>query len=144
MEKAASLHPNEGTSLSWLAAEEKLLTLELAMLEEHGLTLPPETQPLKGFARRGQTSWRRTELDDTRKALERRKLMRWTRRGSHPWAVVEEGANGMSKSEGSRQPRICQREQPSFKSDRETETSLHHGVDSVSRSGTHEYPRDPT
>lgn len=69
-------HPNKGTSLSWLAAEERLLKLELAMLEEHGLTLPPETQPLRGFARRGQTGWRWTALHDTRKARARRRLLR--------------------------------------------------------------------
>ena len=34
-------HPHQGRSLSWLVNEERLLTLELAMLEEHGLTLPP-------------------------------------------------------------------------------------------------------
>ena len=33
-------HPHQGKSLSWLVNEERLLTL--AMLEEHGLTLPPE------------------------------------------------------------------------------------------------------
>ena len=60
--------------------EEKLLTLELAMLEEHGLTLPPETQPLRGFGRKGQTSWRRTALHDTRVALRKRELLRWARR----------------------------------------------------------------
>ena len=32
------------------------------MLEEHGLTLPPEKEPLRGFGRRGQTRWR---LDGT-------------------------------------------------------------------------------
>ena len=32
--------------------------LVLAMLEEHGLTLPPERQPLRGFGRRGQTTHR--------------------------------------------------------------------------------------
>ena len=74
-------HPNEGTRLSWLAVEERLLKLELAMLEEHGLTLPPETQQLRGFARRGQTSWRRTALDETRRALARRRLLRWVTMG---------------------------------------------------------------
>ena len=72
--------PHEGNSLSWLVAEERLLTLELAMLEDHGLTLPPETQPLRGFGRKGQTNWRRTALRDTRKALGRRKRLRWVRR----------------------------------------------------------------
>ena len=73
-------HPNQGSSLSWLTTRERLLVLELAMLEEHGLTLPPEKQPLRGFGRDGQTSWRRTALTDTRKALARRKLLRWVRR----------------------------------------------------------------
>ena len=73
-------HPNQGRSLSWLVAEERQLTLELAMLEEHGLTLPPETQPLRGFGRKGQTSWRWMALHDTRRALARRKLWRWVRR----------------------------------------------------------------
>ena len=73
-------HPNQGRSLSWLVAEERQLTLELAMLEEHGLTLPPETQPLRGFGRKGQTSWRWTALHDTRRALARRRLWRWVRR----------------------------------------------------------------
>ena len=73
-------HPNQGSSLSWLTTQERLLVLELAMLEEHGLTLPPEKQPLRGFGRDGQTSWRRTALTDARKALARRKLLRWVRR----------------------------------------------------------------
>ena len=73
-------HPTRGTTLSWLATEERLLVLELAMLEEHGLTLPPETQPLRGFGRRGQTTHRWKALDETRMRLRRRKLLRWVRR----------------------------------------------------------------
>ena len=73
-------HPNRGRSLSWLVAEERQLTLELAMLEEHGLTLPPGTQPLRGFGRKGQTSWRWKALHDTRVALRKRELLRWVRR----------------------------------------------------------------
>ena len=73
-------HPRQGGSLSWLTTEERLLMLELGMLEEYGLTLPPEKQPLRGFGRRGQTSWRWKALGDTRKALRRRKLLRWVRR----------------------------------------------------------------
>ena len=67
-------HPNGGRGLAWLKDEERLLVLELALLEEHGLTLPPEQRPLRGFARSGQISWRRTALDDTRKAQARRKF----------------------------------------------------------------------
>ena len=72
-------HPNQGRSLSWLRTRERLLVLELAMLEEHGLTLPPEKQPLRGFGRSGQTNWRRTALINTRKSLARRELLRWVR-----------------------------------------------------------------
>ena len=78
-------HPNQGRSLSWLTTHERLLVLELAMLEEHGLTLPPEKQPLRGFGRSGQTNWRRTALGDTRKALARRQLLRWVRRVLTLW-----------------------------------------------------------
>ena len=74
-------HPYEGKSLWWLTTHERLLVLELAMLEEHGLTLPPETQALRGFGRRGQTSWRWKALADTRTALRKRKLLRWVM----PW-----------------------------------------------------------
>ena len=51
-------HPNEGRGLEWLTAQERLLEVELALLEEHGMTLPPEKQPLRGLDRSGQTSWR--------------------------------------------------------------------------------------
>lgn len=74
-------HPNEGKGLAWLKKEQRLLELELALLEEHGMTLPPEQRPLRGFARGGQISWRRTALDDTRKAISRRefrlRIRRW-------------------------------------------------------------------
>ena len=69
-------HPNRGRTLSWLTTEERLLTLELSMMEQHGLTLPPEIQPLRGFGRRGQLAWRWEALRDTRKALVRRKMLR--------------------------------------------------------------------
>ena len=64
-------HPIEGGGLAWLTEYERLLTVELELLEEHGMTLPPEKQPLRGLDRSGQTSWRRAELSDTRR--ERRK-----------------------------------------------------------------------
>ena len=75
-------HPNRGRGLSWLVAEERRLTVELALLEAHGMTLPPETYPLRDFARDGQTSWRRTALYDTRRARARWELLRWVRRVS--------------------------------------------------------------
>ena len=73
-------HPNEGRGLDWLTAQERLLELELALLEEHGMTLPPEKQPLRGLDRSGQTSWRRTALYDTRRARRKAELLRKVRR----------------------------------------------------------------
>ena len=73
-------HPNQGRSLSWLTAHERILVLELAMLEEHELTLPPEKQPVRGLARRDHTRWRWKALYRTQVALRRRKMLRWLRR----------------------------------------------------------------
>ena len=73
-------HPVQGRSLSWLTDHERLLNLELAMLEEHGLTLPPAKQPVKGLARRDHTRWRWKALHRTQVAIRKRKLLRWLRR----------------------------------------------------------------
>ncbi len=70
-----AVHPDEGRSQDWLRAEVRFLALELTLLEEHGLTLPPATFPLRGFDRNGQTNWRRTALSDTRRALKKRELL---------------------------------------------------------------------
>ncbi|MDE0312509.1 MAG: hypothetical protein OXI52_09620 [Caldilineaceae bacterium] len=68
-------HPNEGRGFEWLVERESLLEVELALLEEHGMTLPPEKQPLHGLDRSGQVSWRRKALFDTKKALARREIV---------------------------------------------------------------------
>ena len=68
-------HPNEGGGLAWLTAQERLLTVELELLEEHGMTLPPEKQPLRGLDRSGQITWRRSALSDTRRERERAELL---------------------------------------------------------------------
>ena len=73
-------HPNDGKGLAWLAARERLLVVELALLEEHGMTLPPEKQPLRGLDRSGQVNWRRTALYDTRRARRKAELLRQVRR----------------------------------------------------------------
>ena len=68
-------HPNEGRGLAWLAEEERLRVGELTLLEDHGMTLPPEKRPLRGFDRDGQINWRRTALFDTRRAIRKRELL---------------------------------------------------------------------
>ena len=69
-------HPINGKGLAWLTAHERLLEVELALLEEHGMTLPPEKQPLRGLDRSGQTSWRRAALFDTRRERQKVDLLR--------------------------------------------------------------------
>ncbi len=56
------------------------MEVELALLEEHGLTLPPENQPLYGLDRGAQVNWRRAALYDTQRARARAELLRWVRR----------------------------------------------------------------
>ena len=51
-----------GRGLAWAVRRERILDLEVAMLEEQGLTLPPETAPLRGLDRNEQLSWRQQEL----------------------------------------------------------------------------------
>ena len=41
-------HPAQGKGLAWVSRRERILELEVAMLEDHGLTLPPETEPAAG------------------------------------------------------------------------------------------------
>ena len=67
-------HPNDGRGLAWLVEKERLLEMELALLEEHGMTLPPEKQPLHGLDRSGQINWRKAALYDTRRARAKREL----------------------------------------------------------------------
>ena len=74
-------HPDRGRGLRWLETEARILELELAMLEEHGLTLPPETEPLRGLERNAQLGWRRRALEVTEKKLARRRALRRLRRG---------------------------------------------------------------
>ena len=73
-------HPHRGRSLSWLVREERIRTLEVALLEKHGMTLPPETYPLRGIARDSQLSWRQKAVFHTRKRRVRRQVLRWVRR----------------------------------------------------------------
>ena len=67
-------HPNDGKGLAWLAEKERLLEVELVLLEERGMTLPPEKQPLHGLDRSGQINWRKAALSDTRRARAKRDL----------------------------------------------------------------------
>ena len=62
-------HSAGGRGLAWLEVEERVRELEVAMLEDHGLTLPPETMPLTGLWRSSQLNWRRETLREVRRAV---------------------------------------------------------------------------
>ena len=83
--KLRGSHPSKGKSLSWLVERERILELEVAMMEEHGLTLPPDTLPLTGLWRRDQLVRRKMALDDTQRARAKRELLRWVRRVLTVW-----------------------------------------------------------
>ena len=90
--KLRASHPIRGKGLSWLVEYERILELELAMLEKHGLTLPPEPMPLTGLWRRGQLSWRWTALYDTQRARAKRELLRVGALSPHLRPVAEVSA----------------------------------------------------
>ncbi len=68
-------HASDGKGLSWLRTEERVRELEVAMLERHGLTLPPETEPLGGLDRSSQLNWRKETLNEVRVTRARRELL---------------------------------------------------------------------
>ena len=78
--KLKETHPSRGRGLDWLRRQERLLTVELALLEEHGLTLPPETYPLRGLDRGAQVNWRHKALFDTQRARKKREILHRARR----------------------------------------------------------------
>ena len=69
-------HTGVGKGLAWLETEERVRELEVAMLEGHGLTLPPEKQPLHGLWRSTQLNWRKETLHEVRRAVAWRHLVR--------------------------------------------------------------------
>ena len=72
--------PPTGRGLAWVSARQRILELEVAMLEEHGLTLPQETAPLRGLDRNEQLGWRQRELAGVVRRRARLELLRWARR----------------------------------------------------------------
>ena len=73
-------HSPRGKGLAWASRRERILELEVAMLEERGLTLPPETAPLRGLDRNEQRNWRVRELAKVRRQRARLERLRWARR----------------------------------------------------------------
>ncbi len=70
----------EGTRLEQATCRVRIMELEIAMLGEHDLTLPPETEPLHPSRRAVQIDWRLRELDDLRAERRRLQLLSGLRR----------------------------------------------------------------
>ncbi len=73
-------HPTDGSGVSWLTDEERLRELEIALVGEHGLTMPPDTDPWDSLSRRTQVRWRTQTLARVRGERVRALVMRWVRR----------------------------------------------------------------
>lgn len=69
-----AVHRRPGRGLEWLRREERVLELEVAMLDEHRLTLPPATFPKRGVWRHGQLNWRWKALERARRARRRARV----------------------------------------------------------------------
>ncbi len=69
-----------GTKPERARAEEHRWELELAMIEEFGLTLPPETEPLPQSRKSDHFGWRRTALEQVRQERARWEKLRILRR----------------------------------------------------------------
>ena len=56
------------------------MELEIAMIEEHGLTLPPATSPMHPSEKSSYLDWRRRALEDLRRERVRREALSKVRR----------------------------------------------------------------
>ncbi len=79
-------HPAQGRGLEWVSTRARILELEVELLEEWGMTLPPETEPLRGLDRAAQLNWRRKALNDFRRRRARLAFLRWLWRALSPWS----------------------------------------------------------
>ncbi len=70
-------HAPEGRGLDWLRDEERLRELEIALIAEHELALPPERYRWDAFTRRSQLRWRERTL---RRVRGERRRAQWRRR----------------------------------------------------------------
>ncbi len=66
--------------LEQLDAERRVLELEVVLVEEYALTLPPATYPWNRFERRDEVQRKRRVVGNIRRARRRALLLRWLRR----------------------------------------------------------------
>ena len=78
--RVSAEHMNAGDALSRAVAEERLRELEIELIEDRKLTLPPSTYLWDGFDRRRELWTRKQALERARVQRARAELRRWVRR----------------------------------------------------------------
>lgn len=78
--RALNRRRGEGSKVEQARLRERVMELEIALIGEHGLALPPNTEPLHASERERYLGWRRRELVDLRAERRRRVALRWLRR----------------------------------------------------------------
>ena len=73
-------HPFKGSGVDWLEREIKLRELEIVLIEEYQLTLPPESYPWDSLGRKTQVEWRIRTLARLGKERFRAGIRRWIHR----------------------------------------------------------------
>ncbi len=74
------LRREAGTKLDSARTRERIMELEIEMIEDHGLTLPPATSPMHPSEKSSYLDWRRRALDDLRRERARLELLGRARR----------------------------------------------------------------
>ena len=73
-------HPAEGRGVAWLTNEERLRELEIALVGEHEMAMPPSRYRWDSLERRSQVGWRTETLERVRRELFWAHVRRWLRR----------------------------------------------------------------
>ena len=62
-------HPTEGGGVAWLTNEKRLREMEIALVGEHEMAMPPGRYRWDSFERRSQVRWRTETLERVRREL---------------------------------------------------------------------------
>ena len=73
-------HPVKGKTLTWMKRQERVLELEVRLLDEFQLTLPLERHPIDKEWRSKLLRWHDDDLRSIRGRIVRRLMLRWVRR----------------------------------------------------------------
>ena len=79
--RTLELRREVGTKLDRARTRERIMELEIAMIDEQGLTLPPEDSPMHPSEKRVHLGWRRRTLDDLRRERAWLEILGRVRRG---------------------------------------------------------------